>query len=78
MLARNSPHLSEPADLLDAFICGVVHFFLCGEPANTKPVGRTNTRTHTHFEVTSELELQITVRVRLLTCTNATSTNNVF
>lgn len=47
MLAGNSPHLSEPADLLDAFICGVVHFFLCGEPPNTKPM--THTHTHTNF-----------------------------
>lgn len=33
----NSPHLSESADLLNTFLCSVVHLVFCGEPANTKP-----------------------------------------
>lgn len=41
-----SPHLSEPVDLLDALLCGVVYLFLSRESANTKPKTQTNPRGH--------------------------------
>lgn len=40
-MGLNWPHLPQPGDMEDTLFCCVVHFFFCGEPANTKSAKRT-------------------------------------